>query len=279
MKRHTLFTLLALLLVISLSLWGCGAKQQPEPETTSHPPVATMAADAPLELTSWSMNATAWSSPNGATVNITAVPNGYADGQYALFAVRLEGEEVAYVPCSWNGSVYTASADLNAADGYCYFIILTRADGTKTEVAVNTPSAIFDESLVNMKTALNAYCEADISEFHCENGKVTITQGELKVQLPWLTLDTDPVTCQSAALVMRHQDQDIANQPLTLPEANEKKVCTMDLAGTTFAIPDKVEDDHQLNVRLDVVLSNGQTLTAPVGTWYYLDGQLLLALG
>ena len=67
------------------------------------------------------LNATAWSSPNGATVNVDAVPNGYAEGQKAEFCVRLEGEEIARVPCEWDGKSYKASADLNAADGYCYY--------------------------------------------------------------------------------------------------------------------------------------------------------------
>lgn len=276
MKNHSLIALISLLL--ALVLCGCGSKE-PVETTAAVPPAQTMAPDAPLELTSWSMNATAWSSPNGATVNITAVPNGFAEGQYAMFTVRLEGEEIASVPCSWNGSVYTASADLNAADGYCYFITLTSADGTHTEVAVNTPSAIFDESLVNMATALNAYCEADISEFQTKGDQVTIAQGNLKLQLPRLTLDTAAVTCQSATLALRYQDRDVASQSLTVPQADDKGICAMDLSGVSFSIPKSVEDDHQLTVRLDVVLSNGQTLTAPAGTWYYLDGQLLLAVG
>lgn len=272
--------LLLISLMILLALTGCGKKETPATvQPPSAPPAQTLAPNAPLELTDWSMCATAWSSPNGATVNITAVPNGFAQGQYAIFTVRLEGEEVAAIPCSWDGSVYNASVDLNAADGYCYFMVLTSADGKQTEVAVNTPSAIFDESLVNMETALNAYCEAEITDFRSEKGKVSISQGSLKIQLPRLTLDTGAVTCQSVSLTLCYQDQDVATQSLTVPQAGEQGVCTMDLSGITFTIPSSVEDEHQLTVRLDVVLSNGQTLTAPAGTWYYLDGQLLLALG
>lgn len=279
MKRIFLLSL-----VLLLMLSACGGKQEqstPNPAAEKLPATSaeTLAPGTPLELTDWNMNATAWSSPNGATVNISAIPNGYAKGQYVMFSVRLEGDEVANIPCSWNGSVYSASVDLNAADGYCYFLILNDADGTKTEIAVNTPSVMFDESLVNLKSALNAYCEAEVSEFQTEGSQITIAKGSLKVQLPWLNTDAPAVTCESAALVLCYQNTDVATQTLPVPQAGEKGVCTMDLSGIAFSIPDSVEEDHQLELRLDVQISNGQLLRAPAGTWYYLDGQLLLALG
>ena len=269
--KKTVFALVSLVLALSLVLVGCGSK-----DSGSVP--ALKEGDA-LELTSWSMNATAWSSPNGATVNVSAVPNGYAKGQSARFCVRLEGEDIAMVECQWDGSVYTASADLNAADGYCYYVILTAADGTVSEVAVNTPTSVHDNSLVNMQTALNAYCEADIAETKLEGDVLTVSEGSMKIQLPWLTLDTGAVTCQSAVLVLSYDNADVAKQELTVPEADGSGLCVVDLSGITYTVPDNMEDDHQLSLRLDVTLSNGQTLTAPGAIFYYLDGQLLLAVG
>lgn len=267
--KKTVLLLVSLLLVFSLVLTGCGSKNS----------VPELKAGEALELVEWTMNATAWSSPNGATVNLTATPNGFAKGQSAVFCIRLEGEDVEIVPCEWDGSVYTASADLNAADGYCYYVQLTAADGTVTEVSINTPTAVFDNSLINMASALTAYCELSINESKLEGDKLVVDDGTMKIQFPWLTLDQGPVVCESAVLVLTHNGEDVANQELTVPEADESGVCAVNLSGITYTIPGNMEDDHQLGMRLDVVLSNGHTLSAQGGVWYYLDGQLMLAVG
>ncbi len=267
--KKTVFTIVSLALIFAMLFTACGASGK----------VPALKKGEALELTGWSMNATAWSSPNGATVNLTATPNGFDKGQSAAFCVRLEGEEVANVPCQWDGSVYTASADLNAADGYCYYVVLTAADGTVSEVAVNTPTAITDNSLVNMETALKSYCEVHITDSKVEGGKLTVVDGTVQIQLPWLTMDQGPIVCQSAVLVLSHNGQEIAKQEMTAPTADEAGLCQMDISGISYEIPADIEDDHQLSLRLDVVLSNGHSLTAPGGTWYYLDGQLAMAVG
>lgn len=270
MKKHIL-TFVCLILILSMVLVGCGSKASGK--------VSELKDGEALELVKWTMNATAWSSPNGATVNITASPNGYMEGQSAVFCVRLEGEDIATVPCEWNGSVYTASADLNAADGYCYFVMLTAADGAKTEVAVNTPTNPIDDSLINMETALNASCEATVTGTKQENGQLIVEEGSISIHLPFLTLDTGAVTCQKATLTFMHNGADVSSQELKVSQADASGICTADLSGKSFPIPSGIEDDHQLGLRLDVTLSNGHTVSTPAGNWYYVDGQLSLAVG
>ena len=255
--KKSVMMLVSLLLVFALVFAGCGAKADVK--------VPELKKGEALELTEWTMNATAWSSPNGATVNLTAAPNGFAEGQSAVFCVRLEGEEIANVPCQWDGAVYTASADLNAADGYCYYVILTAADGTVSEVSVNTPTAVTDKSLVNMQTALQSYCEADITDSKVDGDKLVVVDGVVKIQVPWLTLDQGTVSCQSAVLVLSHNGQEVARQEMTPPTADSTGLCQMDISGISYEIPAGIEDDHQLSLRLDVVLSNGHSLTAPGG--------------
>lgn len=268
---------LALVLVFALALTGCGASK--EVQQTDAAPVQTLAPDTPLELVSWRMNATAWSSPNGATVNLIATPNGYAEGQTVVFSVRLEGEEVASVPCSWDGSVYTASADLNAADGYCYFALLTGADGTQTEVAVNTPTAMIDDSLIHMQSSLLSYCEVTVESSTVADGKLTVEKGTVKIQLPRLTLDQGPLSCQKAVLKLRADGEDVSQTELTVSEPNENNACFMDISGMEFDLPENIQGEQRLGLTVDATLSNGHTLTAPGAVWHLMDGDLKMGVG
>ena len=265
MNKKTILVLAALVAAFAIMLTGCGAKQ------------TEAAADAPLGLASWEMSATTWSSPNGATVHVTATPNAYAKEQAAVFSVRLEGEEVENVPCEWNGTAYTASADLNAADGYCYYVILTQGSES-VEVAVNTPAAPVDEALVNMETSLNAFCHLLVESSDAEGQSLTITAGSVQIQPPQITNDGQKITCTNAALVLSFNGEEAARKELTLPEAAASGIYELSIAGTEFQIS-ALEDDQQLTLRLDVTLSNGQTLTDANGTWSYMDGQLISIVG
>lgn len=266
-----------LVLVMLICMVGCGSDKTEE-TTTAPAPAETLAANQPLELTGWDLTASTWSSPNGATVTLTATPNGYADGQAASFIVRLEGEDVENIPCDWDGSRYTASADLNAADGYCYYVLLTAADGTQTEVAVNTPTAMTDEALINMSTALQSYCSLTVTASEQKGDTLTITEGSATIQLPLITNDGETIVCDKAVLVMTLNNEEVSSAELTLEDAPDAGSYTLSLAGIQFSVPE-MEDDHRVELRLAVTLSNGQSMSAAGGSWIYNDGSLLLAAG
>lgn len=266
-----------LVLVMLICMVGCGSDKTVE-TTTAPAPAETLAANQPLELTGWDLTASTWSSPNGATVTLTATPNGYAEGQAASFIVRLEGEDVENIPCDWDGSRYTASADLNAADGYCYYVLLTAADGTQTEVAVNTPTAMTDEALINMSTALQSYCSLTVTASEQKGDTLTITEGSATIQLPLITNDGETIVCDKAVLVMTLNNEEVSSAELTLEDAPDAGSYTLSLAGIQFSVPE-MEDDHRVELRLAVTLSNGQSMSAAGGSWIYNDGSLLLAAG
>ncbi len=272
MKRNTLLVLVALMAAFALMLTGCGDKA---PAETTAPQAA--AADT-LGLQSWEMSATTWSSPNGATVHVSAVPNSHSDDQYAVFTVRLEGNDVQNIPCEWNGTSYTASAELNAADGYCYYVTLTTVDGEQTEIAINTPTEPVDESLINMKSALNSFCHLLVESSDASGKKLTITGGTVQIQPPQITNNGETITCTEAVLILNFNGQEADRKALTLTEPGQGGLYTLDIAGTAFDIPE-MEDDQQLSLQLDVVLSNGQTLSDSNGTWFYTDGKLVSAVG
>lgn len=267
---------LALLTLLMLALCACGKTEAPA-ETTAAPTVAP-APLAPLTLTEWTMSASTWSSPNGATVHLTATPAAYSDSQSAAFIVRLEGDDIENVPCQWDGTHYTASADLNAADGYCYYVTLTGADGETAEIAINTPAAPTNEAVINMETSLNTFCTLLVEASDADSKKLTITGGIAQIQLPRITNDGEAITCTDAVLVLSFNGAEADRKELKLPEPDPNGLYTLNIADNRFDIP-AMEDDQQLTLRLDVTLSNGQILTDANGTWSYIGGQLVSAVG
>ena len=272
MTRKPLLSLIALVTLLSLAMTGCGKKQE-QAQATQENSQAVVSNEAGM---SWSMNATTWSSPNGATVNLILTPG---DDSYdsVSFVVRLEGEEIANVPCERDDNNYVASADLNAADGYCYYAVIS-ADGTTSEIDLNTPTNPTDETLVNMASALNSYCNVLVESSDFDGKTLTLTGGEVQVQLPRITNDGQPITLKDAQMILTMDGEDVAQQAITLTTTDGTNSYGCSLNAVSFQIPE-MEEDHQLYLRLDVTLSNDQILSAPGGTWYYSGGELLLAVG
>ena len=276
-------TILAVVLVLALALTACGSKEA-VPETTvaaetTAAPTETVPAE-PLELTDWTMRASTWSSPNGATIHISATPNYYTEAQKADFVVRLEGDDVVMLPCSWDQEtgVYTASADLNAADGYCYYMILTAADGTTTEVAVNTPTDTINAAYIDMASALQSYCSIVVEESTFVGSTLTLTAGNVQVQVPSITNENETISCQEASIVLTHNGQELGKQALTLNETDSENHFEADLSGITFTVPE-LENEEKLELMLAVTLSNGQNLSAYGGNWVCSTEDLLLVVG
>lgn len=278
MKRKTMLVLVAVLCALSLALTGCG-KGQEDPETTAAPVIEATPSveEVVLGLSGWEMDSTTWSSPNGATVHITATPSVYEEGMAADFVVRLEGSDVITVPCQYDGTAFTGSAELNAADGYCYYMILSAGE-QKTEVAVNIPSEPVDETLVNLATALNTYCSLLVEESEAAENKLTLTAGTALIQPPAIKNDGQAVTCTEATLVLTFNGEEVGRKALKLPAANDNGAYEVAISDISFEIPE-MEDDNQLNLRLDVTLSNGHMLSDSNGSWAYMDGQLLGIVG
>lgn len=280
MKKN-LILILSVLLVCAVMLTACSKEQTPE--TTAATIAATVPAETaapaqPLELTDWTMHASTWSSPNGATIHISAVPSYYEEGQKADFVVRLENEEIANIPCVWDGTVYGASADLNAANGYSYYVILTAADGTTTEAAVNTPADPVNEAFINMESALESYCSVYIEDSVFENGQLTLTSGNVQVKAPVITNEGETITCQEAILVLSRDGETVAQEVLALTAAESDGQFAAVLDNLIFKVP-KMDDDQKIELNITVTLSNGQILSAFGGNWFYTEEAMLPVVG
>lgn len=274
-------TILAMILVLAISLTACGGEKAPETTAATvaaTAPVETTPVAQPLSLTSWNMSASTWSSPNGATVHINATPNAYAEGQKADFVVRLESDDITSIPCQWDGTNYTASADLNAANGYCYYVVLTAADGTVTECAVNTPAAPVNEALINMEAALASYCSVTIEESEIADNKLNLANCKVQVQAPTITNEGETISCKKAYLILSFNEEELAKVEVNLEETATAGLFEAAVSGITFDIP-ALENDQKVVLSVNAALSNGQALSAFGGEWVYNEEGLLPVVG
>lgn len=274
MVHKKMLAIIALLAAISLLFAACGSKKDAETEA----PGSSQSGAEVLELADWNLSATTWSSPNGATIHLTATPAGYVKGQSALFTVRLEGEEVDSADCEWDGTHYTASLDLNGEDGYCYYVKLTGSTGETVEIPVNTPSAPTNEAFINLAASLESSCSVLVESSSFDGKWLTITGGTVAVQPPRVTNEGESVTCSKAVLTLYLDGEEAGQVALDVPAAAEDGSYVLNLTDTSFQTPE-MEDDQQLSIQLDVTLSNGQTLSAPGSTWFYNAGDLMMSVG
>ncbi len=229
-------------------------------------------------LASWELDADIWNSNDGATITFTAVPVTYVPAQSVALSVRINGMEAESALCIWDENAYVTSVELHAADGYSYYCILTSADGTQEEVALNTPENAQDDSLVNLATSLSAYANIIVENWKHASGKLTVDSGYIQVLMPRLRSGSDKLTMSQAALVLSLNGEEVERQSITIPAGEAEGSYEMTLGTTSFSMP-AMKDEHQLDLWLEVALSDGSTITAPGGSWYFSDGELLLIVG
>lgn len=266
MKRKHFLTILAVIALLCLTMCACHAQDAAESD------------GSPMTLTAWTLTPKTWSSPNGATVCLSAQVNHWDDTVSAEFVVRMEDADIVSAPCAWTDGKLTAEAELNAADGYSYFVILTAADGNLTEVPLSTTQQPVDSSLVNLESALNSYCNVLVSGSEYNGGTLTLTEGSVEIQAPQITDNGDAITCAETVLILNHDGAELSKTTVSPAASEVPGGYHADLAGTTFSVP-AMDDDGQLTLRLDVTLSNGQHLTCEGGSWTYIDGQIISTVG
>ena len=283
MNKKRLCALMALTLTAALVLCACGRKTEEtkpsEDKSTAQAAASAESSARELSLKEASLSVTTWSSPNGATVNLTAVPSEHAKGDSAEFVIRLDGEDVASVPCEWKNNAYVASADLNGADGYGYYVMLSGKDGSAAEVAVNTPENPTDDSLINLASSLIPYCSLTLNDAALDADSLTILSGYALVQAPRITGNGENVACAQANLVVMLDDQQIGSTPLVMAPGETDRSYDATITDLSFTIPEGIGEGQQLVLRLDAVLTNGQTLTAQGGSWTVENDGIANAVG
>ena len=275
-KKSILNSAAVLVCLAAFILSGCSGKAA-EPETVAPTEAATetapIAATNPVGVLANVESEGALESC--ATVTFTGHPRAYEEGQSGSFVVRLNGEMVENAMCTWDGSYYTASVDLEAADGYEYEFVLFSPQGSAENY---TLSDAYD-SLVYMKRSLDTYCNLFISDFKEENGQFVVTAGYASVQLPQLTTAGASVGFQKAQLVFMLNGEECETKDIDLPQGEGQGSYESSLSNISFKMP-QMEDDYQLDLMLVVTLSDGTQLPASNGgSWFYNSNELKMAAG
>lgn len=291
MKRTRLFSVTLWVLMLSvlvLALAGCG-KEKDDKVTTLESENAQLKEEVEtlneqLEqmenagFKTWKLTAAAWVDHNGATVSFIGEPKAYVDGQTAQLVVRFNGTEMAVQDCAWDGTSYTASVDLEAADGYSYGCVFTAPDGTQDSVVLSSPDNPTFDSLVYMQSSLTAYCNLFVADYEVKDGKMNITSGYVQVQLPQITASGSAVEFDSAELVFLLNGDVLETQKLDLPQGEGAGSYETAMTSISFNMPE-MKDDYQLDLNVNVKLSDGSTITANGGSWFYNNGKLNMVVG
>ena len=229
-------------------------------------------------LQDWSLNADAWSDSNGATVTFTAAPVTYVEGMRAALSVRMGDLEAESTNCVWDGSAFTGSVELSAADGYSYYCILTSANGSQEEIELNSPANVTNEMLVNLGSNLSTYANLVVEDWAATASALNIKSGYVQAQLPRLVYNNASSEISDAALVLKVNSEEVGRQDITLEAGEGNSSYEAALSGISFETP-AMEDDYQLNLWLEVTLNTGNTLSVSGGSWYSNNGELQLVVG
>ena len=229
-------------------------------------------------LTDWDLTAKASSDRNSAVLSFSAGPAVAPEGQTVSLVVLLNGFEAESVQCAPQDGTYYGTLTLPAADGYSYYCLITNPDGAQQQIPLITEDNSEDRTLIDLSASLYGYCHLMVEDWTFEDGTLTVNSAFFQAMLPMLSQDDSAVTAQKAQLVLLHNGQEVDRQDLTLTAGEAEGTFEAPISAVTFTTP-ALEDDHQLDLVLEITLSAGDPLTNNSCSWYYIDGGLTMVVG
>lgn len=228
-------------------------------------------------LQSWSVDVTPWSDSTGADVTLSAIPSSYRNGISATFLVSLAGQEVASIPCQWDGTAFTATASLGAADGYSYYCVLLSPGGTQ-QLPLLTPDSPDAGVPVYLQSSLSSYCNLVANDWIENPGSsLVLTDAYAQVQLPRIST-TGSVEIASAEIVLRLNGKESVRIPITLSPSEVEYSFELVISDLEIPMPE-LEDSDSLELSLEIFLTDGRNLRAVGVTWQLVNGKLTSAVG
>lgn len=227
-------------------------------------------------LQEWYLEASPWSDSTGADVTLTAIPTEYQPGMGATLQVMLGDRQAASVPCMWDGSAFTGTANLNAADGYSYFCLLSGPNGVQ-QLALSNPESPDAGIPVFLQSALSSYCNLVVHDWVEQTGTtLVLTSAYVQVQLPQIQTQALSITAQE--LVLRLNGQLSAKVPVKLSPSEVSGSYDATLSDLHLPMPELKESDT-LELYLEITLSDGRRLQAFGISWHLENSELVSSVG
>lgn len=139
---------------------------------------------------------------------------------------------------------------------------LTTRLGTATEVSVYTIA--------------DAYCNLLVEEFHEEGVSLILDKAYVQLQLPQASRDC--LTVRRAELILMEDGDEIYQLDFELLEGEGEGGYEAVLEKVSLPLPE-LKEDNQLDLVVEITLSDGQSLRSPSAGWYIHEGELLLVAG
>lgn len=214
------------------------------------------------------LTAVSWADGSGADVILTA-EGSPEDG--AALRVMLGSRVITEVPCSWDGSVLTATVPVPADNGYTYSLIV----GSEAKTLASPENPVYPE-LVYLADSLTAYCNLVVGEWHVRDDMLNIENAYASIHTP--QLGSAAVTCDSARILLKHGGTVLDEIALSPAPDGDAGSYTCSASAIAMALPD-LPDGDQVDLWLEATLSGGQVLTHCAATWYAMPGGFSMAAG
>lgn len=227
-------------------------------------------------LQEWELDVSPWADSTGADVTFTAVPSEFHSGVSAELLVLLEGKQVSSTPCLWDGSSFTATVALNAADGYSYYCLLTSPGGTQ-QLTLTTPDSPDAGIPVYLHSGMQSYCNLVITDWAQEEDSLVLSSAYAQVQLPQISA-AGTVQIDSTELVLRLNGESSTRVPVSLNPSEVANSFDATLSKLSLPMPE-LEQADSLELYLEVVLSDGRHMQAFGISWYLENGRLQSVVG
>lgn len=214
------------------------------------------------------LSAVGW--PDGRGADVTLILD-HVPADDALLRVMAGSTVLAEVPCYWDGTACTATAGIEAGNGYTYSLIV----GSEARTLASPENPVYPE-LVNLADALNAYCNLVVDEWEVRDNVLTLDTCFAHIQYP--QLGSGALTCVQATLVLKHGDEPISQVSVTDLLQAATGGCEGQIDSAAFTLPE-LEEGEQVDLWLEATLSDGQVLTTCAATWYAMRSGFSMAAG
>lgn len=229
-----------------------------------------------VSLQSWTLDVAPWPDSTGAEVTLSAVPSAYQSDFQAAFVVMLEGKQVVYQECQWDGGAFVACVSLDAADGYSYYCDLITPTGSQ-KLPLTGPNSEDADASVYLASSLSAYCNLVVNNWDEKDGALTLTDAYAQVQLPRISADGE-VEIETAEIVLRRGGEVTSRIPIRLTPSEVAGSLELIITDLEIPMPELREGDV-LELYLEVTLTDGRHLNAFGVTWSLEEDGLSSAVG